>query len=65
MGGLSALLLFLLFLMEWPRFICELEARSYPDPLEAKIRLTRIRAGLTPEADDNDDQEELRYDKHL
>jgi len=66
LGGLSALFLFLLFLVEWPQFMRELEARSnQSDPLEAAIRLARIRAGLTPEADHDNDDKELRHDKYL
>ena len=54
MEGFIALLLFLLFLWEWPRFIREHEARSAlnPDLLEARIRMARTKAGLTPEPED-------------
>ena len=54
MEGLITLLLFLLFLWEWPRFIHEHEARSAlnPDPIEARIRMARMKAGLTPEPED-------------
>jgi len=54
MEGLIALLLFLLLLWEWPHFLRELEAasRSNPDPLVARIRMARIKAGLPPEPED-------------
>ena len=55
MAGAIAFLLFFLFLWEWPRFIKNLEARtdSKPDPLVARIRMARLRAGLTPWPDDD------------
>ena len=54
MGGFIALLLFLLFLWEWPRLIHELEATPdpNPDPLVARIRMARVRAGLPPEPEE-------------
>jgi hypothetical protein len=54
MEGFIALLLFLLFLWEWPQFLRGLEARSAsnPDPIVARIRMARIKAGLPPEPED-------------
>jgi len=57
LGGLTTLLLFLWFLWEWPQFIRGREDSSPPsnsDPLVAKIRMARIRAGLTPWPNDDD-----------
>ena len=58
MAGAIAFLLFFLFLWEWPRFMKNLEARtnSNSDPLVARIRMARLRAGLTPEPNDDDDK---------
>lgn len=53
MTGGIVLLLFLLLLVEWPQFLRGLEANSNPDPLEARIRMARVRAGLPPEPDDD------------
>ena len=52
MEGLVALLLFLLLLWEWPQFLRGLEAIPYPDPLVARIRMARVKAGLPPEPED-------------
>ena len=62
MGGVIVLLLFLLFLWEWPRLINELEAATCntPDPLVAAIRRARVKAGLTPWSD-NEESDDDKY----
>jgi hypothetical protein len=68
--GLTALLLFGYLLWEWPRIVLYVEALfpDDPDPIVARIRMARLRAGLTPwpelnENEENDD-ECLRHDGH-
>lgn len=48
MAGAIVSLLFFLFLLEWPLFMKNIEARtnSNSDPLVARIRMARLRAGL-------------------